>query len=138
MSNKCKKRWYTIAAIAEEERQRLIAIATDKPRAKQLVVYCCRDCNLFHIGHLRRRLPDTAATPKPAPATSKPPTAGQIRRAGKRLEKDKARTARHGLREAGWNIDDLGIAADRAQDLADSLRHAKRIADELFAGLRPA
>jgi hypothetical protein len=88
MSNKCKKRWYTIAAIAEEERQRLIAIATDKPRAKQLVVYCCRDCNLFHIGHLRRRLPDTAATPKPAPATSKPPTAGQIRRAGKRLEKD--------------------------------------------------
>jgi hypothetical protein len=64
--------------------------------------------------------------------------AGQLRRAAEKLEKDNARTARHGLRKAGWNIDDLGIAADRAQDLADSLRHAKRIAYELFAGLRTA
>jgi hypothetical protein len=137
MPTKCKKRWYLTSADAEKERQRLIATATDKPRAKQLVVYCCRDCNLFHVGHLRRRFADM---PKltPAPAPQKPPTAGQLRRAAEKLEKDNARTARHGLREAGWNIDDLGIAADRAQDLADSLRHAKRIAYELFAGLRTA
>lgn len=135
---KCKKRWYLTATIAEQERQRLIATATDKKHARQFVVYCCRDCKLFHVGHLRRRFADQVKqipVEKPAP---KPPTAAQLRRAEKRLEKDNARAARHAMKQAGWDFNDLDVVAQRAADFLDSYAIAKRLADELFAGLRPA
>jgi hypothetical protein len=139
VTKKCKKRWYLNGADAEKERQRLIATATDKPRAKQLAVYVCRDCNLYHVGHLRRRFRDMPKlTPAPAPAATKPQTAAQLRRAGKRLEKDNARTARHNMRQAGWEVDSLEVAADRAKDFLDSYQHALRMRDELFAGKRKA
>src|SRR5579864_7340936 len=90
MTTKCRKRWYLTSADAEKERQRLIATATDKPRAKQLVVYCCRDCNLFHVGHLRRRFADM---PKltPAPAPQKPPT-GRTVTSRRRKARERQRT----------------------------------------------
>jgi hypothetical protein len=139
LPTKCKKRWYLNGADAEKERQRLIATATDKPRAKQLAVYVCRDCNLYHVGHLRRSfLKMPKLTPAPAAPVQKTKTAGQLRREEQKLEKDNARNARHNMRQAGWEVDSLEIAADRAKDYLDSIQHAIRMRDELFAGLRKA
>jgi hypothetical protein len=95
---------------------------------KRLNVFACGAH--FHIGRANGTF-----KPPAAPA-AKPQTAAQLRRAGKRLEKDNARTARHNMREAGWEVDSLEIAADRAKDYLDSIQHAIRMRDELFAGIR--
>lgn len=101
--------------------------------------YPCTLCGGWHIGHDRRGMENEKTRKSvPKPATPKAPTPAKLKRQQKHVEKNDARRSRFALRTAGWHIDDLAIAADRARDLADSLAAAKRIADELFAGLRPA
>lgn len=135
----CKEKiWYPTLEMAQQARIETIEIASDKKHAKQLVTYQCRDCRMFHVGHLRRRFPDMPKlTPAPVPI-QKPKTPAQIRRANKRLEKDNIRQARFALNVAGWNVTDLNVAADRLQDQADSLRQAAQIMQEyLDRNLQP-
>lgn len=135
----CKEKvWYPTRALAEDALRGLIKTTSDRKAAGHLVVYPCRDCPNFHVGHLRRsfrKMP--TLTPAPVPV-QKPKNAAQLRRAEKKLEKATARQARHGLREAGWYVQDLDTAAAILQDRLDSVRAAKRIVDEIFAGIRKA
>jgi hypothetical protein len=98
---------------------------------KRLNVWECG--NHYHIGRAN------SSSKKFKPETMpKPPTAAQLRRAGKRLEKDNARTARHALNLAGWNIQDLDVAEAHLQDQLHSLAVARQILDEIFSGKRTA
>ena len=100
-------------AMADEALRALIAQNKRDPRNKQLVVYNCRDCGLWHVGHLRRRLTNQPAPPRPKPAV-KPPTPGQLRRAARKAEE----RAKHDAFYA---------------DYAENLRICKILMDREFA-----
>jgi hypothetical protein len=97
---------------------------------KRLNVFACG--NHFHVGRAN------GVYKPPAAPVQKTKTTGQRRREEQKLEKDNARHARHNMRQAGWEVDSLEIAADRAKDYLDSIQHAIRMRDELFAGKRQA
>lgn len=85
---KCSQKvWYPNAVLAEEARRKLVQCAGHDHAQKRLVVYPCRDCGKFHVGHLRRSLnTPVVERNKPEPTPEKLPTWGQLRRKFERLE----------------------------------------------------
>ncbi|MGA7382245.1 MAG: hypothetical protein WBX03_15455 [Terriglobales bacterium] len=131
---KCaEKVWYPTAALAEKALKELVKKANDKQAAKRLVVYPCRDCGKFHVGHMRAAFVKQPQEHQPS---------ARQRRAVKAVEKSNAKRSRKALAEIGFYFDNLATAANRARmavdDLNDSMLAAKRLADEIFNGQRPA
>jgi hypothetical protein len=123
-----EKVWYPTAVLAEKARRELIVRAKDKRAAKRLVVYNCRDCGKFHIGHVRPAFNK--------PAKEYPPSARQ-RRAGKRIEKTNAKNNRRALEQIGYYFD-LATAARRAKESVDELNDALALANHLADRYFPA
>jgi len=134
MGMKCaEKIWYPTKILAEKARRELVENARDKQAAKRLVVYPCRDCKQFHVGHVRAAF---GKQPQEYPASARQ------RRALKQEEKQSAKNNRRALAQMGYYFDSVATAATRARmavdDLNDSLLAAKRIAAEIFSGRRLA
>jgi len=109
----CKEKvFYHSATQAEAARLDLIAIHKTNKANARLVVYRCRDCGLFHLGHLRRE-----QKPQAAPEI-KPPSASDLRRAEKHKAKVAARKAER---------------AERYRDWKETLRHIEWMIDQDFA-----
>jgi hypothetical protein len=115
---KCKEKVpYHNREMAAEALRAIIAKNKRDPRNKQLVVYNCRDCGLWHVGHLRRRLLNQPAPRVPAPKPAvKTPTPGQLRRAA-------AKAAAKAAHDAMF------------ADYTDTLRIARILADREIARL---
>jgi hypothetical protein len=101
---------YLSAWQAEQARRGLLANPRDKQAAARLVVYHCRDCKQYHVGHLRKMQP----SPKKPKAEPKPPTPGEIRRSQRRAAESAERKAFF----ADWH---------------DTLKHVARMVDAEIA-----
>jgi len=135
---KCQEKvWYPTAVDAEEARRKMESKSRDKQRAKGLVVYHCRDCKKFHVGHLRASYGKPKAE-TPAPAPPKIPSIGDLKRKVRNLEKRLDAERRHAAYVIGkivskdreWleaEAERARIEADRAKDMADTLAIAARL-----------
>ena len=75
----CKEKvTYHSAAMAEEARVDMVRRYSKDKRSTRFVCYVCRDCGLWHVGHLRSSLIEKPAA---APKQPKGPTPGEQRRA---------------------------------------------------------
>jgi len=120
---------YQTAWEAEQARRNVVArIGKKDKRLKRLVVYHCPDCRGYHLGHQGQFVNKSAPEPKPP----KLPTPGQARRKEQREQRSINRRARHALGQMGYLADvteAAKIAKQSVDDLADSLIHARRLAE---------
>jgi hypothetical protein len=148
-----QKRWYLTAGDAEHDRAQMAAAAKrrgDKSHVR-LCVYPCKDCGLYHVGHVRPSYGRPVSEPKPATASApKVPAHGELRRKLARIDKQydrmcdfhrRRRCAAIGELVAGdlrWLQKQAELERERAAalaDLKDSIAIAHRMAEPVLAGL---
>lgn len=129
----CKEKIrYATMVDAEKARRDFMATAGKDKRHRRLVCYPCRDCQFYHLGHLRRNMNEPAKKIK----IPKPPTPGELRRKekheAKAAERYANRKARHVLARIGFlvEVENAAKAAKFAlDDLADSMQQARKLAE---------
>lgn len=131
----CKEKIrYATMVEAEQARRAFMATAGKDKRHRRLVCYPCRDCQFYHLGHVRRNMNEPAKKIK----IPKPPTPGELRRRAKHeakaAERSANRKARHVFAQIGFLVD-VETAARRAKyavdDLADSMQQARKMAERI-------
>lgn len=120
---------------AEHTRRRMVAQGKTDKSAKRLVVYLCRDCKRYHVGHKRNEPKPVEVKPKPP---KKIPSVSELKRRVRNMEKRLDKERRHAAYLWGkivaadreWlevESERARIEAERMKDLADTLAIAARL-----------